>query len=267
MADFYTFGGGTPFKDSKEIRDNQNNLLDGSRTNNGITVVAYYRSNVNRWDRNGKLKAVKPNIAVPNRNGEYRFDWMKTETTIDQKMVKTFLNYMDSIPDDAIVIMYSGYYHGIDQMPEAFYAAIERFGSKDVRNLKASSVWALIGSGCEKTAHREVKEAFTHNQEELIRLEGVVFDQCADVPPKSNSTSIEEVEIGVKVFPNPAVNELSVTVTPNQDVVVSIFGLTGKEYIKTTQTQKIDISSLPKGIFIVQVKTDGKIYSSRLTKR
>ena len=105
MADFYTFGGGTPFKDSKEIRDNQNNLLDGSRTNNGITVVAYYRSNVNRWDRNGKLKAVKPNIAVPNRNGEYRFDWMKTETTIDQKMVKTFLNYMDSIPDDAIVIM------------------------------------------------------------------------------------------------------------------------------------------------------------------
>jgi len=257
LTDYYVFGQKPKLKDKKSVSVNDKVLAENASFN-GITVAVYFRDNIGWATHNEEYQ---PYLLNANSSGEYRFDWMLSTTEIDDDVVQDFIDFMEELPDESVVSMYSGYYHGIDQMSESFYKAIEAYRSAEIRNLDANSVWAFIGSKC---SYETVDEALTNKQNELIEVTFTPLKNCA---PLTTSLAKRQ-ELQVKVFPNPVDKYLSVSVTPEDaGAEVSIYDLTGQVQIRTLQTERIDITDLSKGVFIVQVKTNGKIYSSRITKR
>ncbi len=250
----YEFGKSSILNDQKEIRDNQSKTINGDRSYNGITAVGFYSS----ADENGIFTKYEPEIDVEHNNGEYRFDWMISDTEIDAQVVQKFINYLDAIPENGFVLMYSGYFHGIDKMNNDFYKAIERFGSKDIRNLKENDVWVFYGSLC--NYQTKAIENYASAQDSLISISISMFTECSALGisnPNKNAPT---------VFPNPFSNTLNIDVQASKDFNVSIVSLTGKEFLKVKNQSIIDVSALPKGVFLVQVKTESKSYTTRVIK-
>ena len=57
----------------------------------------------------------------------------------------------------------------------------------------------------------------------------------------------------ISFYPNPAKTELNLNVSPNDIVESSISNLIGQVLIKTKNQDRIDISDLPKGIYIITI--------------
>ncbi len=76
----------------------------------------------------------------------------------------------------------------------------------------------------------------------------------------------------VSVFPNPASNELNVSIqSPGEmDVTIKILNLLGKEVVNTSFTSKlgnvktIDITNLNNGVYVIQLESEGNIFSRKL---
>lgn len=65
----------------------------------------------------------------------------------------------------------------------------------------------------------------------------------------------EEINYTLKIFPNPTSNYLNISGLKNNTVNYTIFDITGKKLISNTyiQNQKIDVSSLSSGMYILQI--------------
>ena len=107
------------------------------------------------------------------------------------------------------------------------------------------------------------------------RLAGGNAVQAAVVKSKSNITNNRVSGIGalnsnnVQAYPNPAQNTLTVTVPNAINTSVKLIDLVGQEVYKGTitgDTQKIDISNLAAGTYLLQVKNDAGQYISRIVK-
>lgn len=255
---YYTFGQ-TPTTDDQKFTTSNDIEIDNTASFNGVVVTVYEYDNIG-WS--SKQDAYAPYYSVNSfgDKGEYRFDWMTSATEVNQEVVQAFIDLMNELPERVVVSMYTGYYHGIDQMSDDFYQAVESVRSEEIRKLSAASTWAFVGSKC---TYEPVKEVFSNDQDALIEVIFQPYTTCA-------ATSISETTAKpyeVKVFPNPADQFLSVTTTDDADVQVSIYDLTGQIQMATTQTDRIDITELSRGIYIVQVQTVQKTYSSRITKK
>lgn len=258
LKDFYVFGQKPKLKDKKYVSVNDS-ILNENASFNGIIVSVYVTDNIG-WVGRDDDKYL-PYLHEGSKSAEYRFDWMLSPTEVDEEVVEDFIAFIAGLPGSAIVSMYSGYYHAIDQMPESFFEAVETYRSEEIRNLKANSVWAFIGSKCN---YETIDEAVTDKQDEVIEVSFSPLKYCGPL-----STALpKNKELQVKVFPNPVDKYLSISMNPEDaNAEVSIYDLTGQVQIRTMQTDRIDITDLSKGVFIVQVKTNGKTYSSRITKR
>ncbi len=80
-------------------------------------------------------------------------------------------------------------------------------------------------------------------------------------------------EKSVSVFPNPAKDELNISVQSPEKMVISfkVLNLLGEEIINNsfnfdqgTNIRKIDVSSLENGVYVVQVKNEEHVYSHKL---
>jgi hypothetical protein len=83
--------------------------------------------------------------------------------------------------------------------------------------------------------------------------------------PKPGSTGIDDIPSGVgksfRIWPNPASDYLNIDAEelPDSDqIYVSFFDLYGREVMKTRLTGRIDLSSLPQGIYIVITSSGDK---------
>lgn len=82
-------------------------------------------------------------------------------------------------------------------------------------------------------------------------------------------TSVREQEMPVaKVFPNPANDVLHIEMEKMESV--EIMDITGRmlklEMTGSDQSRMLNVSSLPVGIYIVKIRADGKVYTSRVAK-
>ncbi len=69
----------------------------------------------------------------------------------------------------------------------------------------------------------------------------------------------------IQVFPNPANDYLTIKSSTVQIFKVSIFDIQGKEVlIKTTGFDKIDLTNLDQGIYVVKLKTDSSILTKKI---
>lgn len=255
--DYYTFGKVPKHNDAKFITS-ESHEKDESMSYNGIVVSVYFTDNIGWADE--AYRPYRTNSDYGS-TGEYRFDWMMTETEVDMNVVDDFIDFMEELPEEVVVCMYSGYYHGIDQMPLRFYEAVELVYSHEIRNLSANSVWACIGSKC---PYDEVAESYSNDADAMVNVSFRPLIRCS-MPTSLSETSTEDLV--ARVFPNPANSFLSVTISDGSSAEVLIYDLTGQVQLVTRQMDRIDISELPKGIYIVQVKTAEKTFSSRITKK
>ena len=255
----YKFGVKPKVNDDKLIRDNSYRMINGNRTYNGLVVFAYE----NKVDKDGYFTKYKASVNVPEYNGEYLFDWMLSKNQIDPLVMQEFYTYMAGLPDDAIVFMYSGYYHALDQMPERFYQFIERFGSQQIRNIDSNEVWLFAGRRCDSSKSELLAEQSTNEQDSLLSAGFTMQRFC------SSTVSVHEVEKqGLAVYPNPATSTISIDLSGSAQIErVEVYDLVGNLVLKSAPQRQLDISHLPRGVFIVQVKTEDIVYSSRITKR
>lgn len=88
---------------------------------------------------------------------------------------------------------------------------------------------------------------------------------------KNNSTGIKESEsIKINVYPNPVKSTLYVNVpTAKKIQYIKIITLTGNTVIqrkRNMQNNKIDISGLKNGVYLVELQTNNKIYTKMIVK-
>ncbi len=81
-----------------------------------------------------------------------------------------------------------------------------------------------------------------------------------------NSAGMEDVEISesLGLYPNPTTGELHIV---NGEGIMTILDLTGKVVLQSELlSDKIDVSSLVKGVYLLQLRTDNGIVSTRFVK-
>lgn len=90
---------------------------------------------------------------------------------------------------------------------------------------------------------------------------GDFFIVSADEMVNSNSISL---------FPNPTINEINVTVPydilPASMTIYDIFGKACKEIMTESGTVQINVSELPKGVYMVKVQSDSRVITNKIVK-
>ena len=89
-----------------------------------------------------------------------------------------------------------------------------------------------------------------------------------------NTLSIDtfDVPLSIKVYPNPVVNNVNVTLgRVYQDVNIQVYSITGQLINSINKTNSvdcnIDMSNLPSGNYILKINADGNIKSSIVIKK
>lgn len=87
---------------------------------------------------------------------------------------------------------------------------------------------------------------------------------------RTSSTEINEAlnVKNVSFFPNPSNNIINVSLPyPNHNYSIEINSLLGQRFIRTSNTTVIDISDMANGVYIMTIKQDNKIWTSKIIKR
>ncbi|MFC6098171.1 T9SS type A sorting domain-containing protein [Flavobacterium qiangtangense] len=85
--------------------------------------------------------------------------------------------------------------------------------------------------------------------------------------------SVEDLSLGVKenqiaglnIYPNPVTNgKFSISTNANAEKSVVIFDVLGKQVVKTTATETVNVSNLNAGVYIVKITEEGKTATRKL---
>lgn len=110
-------------------------------------------------------------------------------------------------------------------------------------------------------------------------VEGVVSPECdpdTNAPDPNDSGRIgrrgKSSQSAVNVFPNPAMNEINISleedmrnVTEETPAVIKIRDITGKLLLTTNKTSHIDVSTFPRGVYFIEVTTRDKSLKKTFT--
>jgi len=95
----------------------------------------------------------------------------------------------------------------------------------------------------------------------------VSFDNISFSSPGAsvlNSSSFSQID-GLKMYPNPAKNNLFIETALNSDINVSIIDVLGKEVINSkVSNNAVNISGLTPGMYIVKISEEGKTATKKL---
>lgn len=82
----------------------------------------------------------------------------------------------------------------------------------------------------------------------------------------SASLSVKENQIaGLNIYPNPVTNgKFFISTEANADKSVVIFDVLGKQVVKTTATESVNVSNLNAGVYIVKITEEGKTATRKL---
>ncbi|PLX05777.1 MAG: hypothetical protein C0596_18975 [Marinilabiliales bacterium] len=65
------------------------------------------------------------------------------------------------------------------------------------------------------------------------------------------------------VYPNPAHDYIYIENIENNKTQIEVYNSTGQKIIEASNMQKIDISSLTPGLYVVKIKTTGSYFNSK----
>lgn len=89
------------------------------------------------------------------------------------------------------------------------------------------------------------------------------------IPINSLATGIDKFkEIAFNIYPNPGVNKINISTDDNTLIdKIKIYNQLGQELIQAYNVNTIEISSLPKGVYIIEVISGASIVRKKLIKR
>lgn len=87
---------------------------------------------------------------------------------------------------------------------------------------------------------------------------------------RTSTTGINETGNirGVTIYPNPSNNLINVNLSnPNMDYTIEVYSILGQQLLKTSDNTVIDISDLTRGIYILTIKQENKIWTNKIVKQ
>ena len=92
------------------------------------------------------------------------------------------------------------------------------------------------------------------------------YDYCDQ---NSTWTDIEElvVEGGVVIYPNPTKDILNIATSRVQNVLITMFNISGQTVINQTNEKTIDISHLENGVYFINVTIGDLVYIRKVIKQ
>jgi len=100
-----------------------------------------------------------------------------------------------------------------------------------------------------------------------VKVTAIDYNGCSTEVSYSFYTPIDEVVEGVKIFPNPSNSEVFITTNgiKNRIVLVQLLSLSGQAISPPQKSNRIDVSSLRSGVYIVRIEwSDGTVQSERI---
>ena len=79
--------------------------------------------------------------------------------------------------------------------------------------------------------------------------------------------SVEEMETGIRLFPNPASTEVVVTINGQAPNEVQIFDASGRFVSSTQRMSRIDIQSYAAGIYTFRIVHEGEVWEQQIVKQ
>ena len=76
---------------------------------------------------------------------------------------------------------------------------------------------------------------------------------------------VDENVVSFTLYPNPFVNEINVASNKSIDVI-TIYNTVGQKVQEARNTNQVDVSSLNKGLYLIEVKADDSIYVGKMLK-
>lgn len=159
----------------------------------------------------------------------------------------------------------------------------------DTINMGISINDNLILTSLESIVDSYINLAFIHNNPmlEVCNINSIcriILNNPEDAEIYDNApgcNSVEEVEdlclvyqqefyneSYLNLYPNPAYNEINIGgINPDRIDNLQIYNILSQSVIIENSTNKIDISNLKKGIYVIEVSSKGKIYRKKFIKR
>jgi hypothetical protein len=78
---------------------------------------------------------------------------------------------------------------------------------------------------------------------------------------------VQELEANIQLYPNPATNEVMVTINGAAPAEVTIFDATGRFVMSAQRTSRIDIQALAAGVYTFRVMQDGDVWEQKIVKQ
>jgi hypothetical protein len=89
-----------------------------------------------------------------------------------------------------------------------------------------------------------------------------LYDYCAT---QSGTLDFDEFTFDhIVVYPNPTTGNLNIRT--NLDITYTLYDFTGRIIVKDSDTQTIDISSLPNGVYFLSIRHHDKVFNKRIVK-
>ncbi|MBJ7429645.1 MAG: serine hydrolase [Bacteroidia bacterium] len=79
-------------------------------------------------------------------------------------------------------------------------------------------------------------------------------------------SEIPDYEYPISIYPNPATTSIQLDIPSNVNSKISISNNWGKRIFKATNQTQIDITDLPKGLYIITIETDKLIFTKKFIK-
>ncbi|MBR9860847.1 hypothetical protein GYB22_08890 [bacterium] len=163
---------------------------------NGIGAIAVNPNNQSRWMDSSKYNKYVPsnNWGINkkyywpgSRSGAYWFDMRKQEDR------DSFVHYMNNIPDDYYIFLFTGGNSGNELWEDTVYKAFELFGAVDIQDVENGHPYALMGR--KGWLPGEATE-LTANENYILEPEDQFIDFATPIYPLASSGSMRSQKIG-----------------------------------------------------------------------
>ncbi|MBR1514280.1 MAG: C10 family peptidase [Bacteroidales bacterium] len=188
----------------------------------------------------------------------YYYTLLGNTTPPPHENVPKTMTHLISVPNEN---QYPSTWRTIPSGATSEYTAHKSVVLKDGFHAEAGSEFRAYITPCEQceTALRGNDES----PKEIAEVQGIV--------PKESVTPTSLSGQGMTIHPNPNTGKFHITLCDKQDMVkqVAVFGILGSPMVmkNNPQSEDVDISRLPSGIYVVKVLTNlGNVYFEKVVK-
>lgn len=111
-----------------------------------------------------------------------------------------------------------------------------------------------------------VLDLYYNNKQSFYSASHCYKIELSYINPAELTRIAEKAISGILIYPNPAIDHIAISAGESRLESVAVFNQLGQQVLQTTK-QEIDISHLPVGVYILQIKTDKGATAKKVVKQ